>query len=122
MARSLTRTARVARSVRYRRKRRKGEHVCDCQAYDFPHRFGGGACSGRAIVVKQWNKGGWNKTCVRCHARDATAASCQVLEGQESVDECPAWQSYVASHEIRVSRSRLRALARSPRRLHISTT
>jgi hypothetical protein len=101
--------------VRHRRKRRRGELTCVCQAYDFPHRFSGGACTGRSIVVDQWGHGGWNRECARCHCKDKEEIACQVLEGKESVSECPAWQSFIAKNEIRVSLSRLRELARSAR-------
>lgn len=112
-AQSVTRTSQRrtaherARSLRPRRKKRKGEYVCDCKAYGFPHRFGGGACTGRSIVAKQWKASkGWAGPCLKCHCRDREAGLCQALEGQEALNECPALEAFIQQHEIRMYRRR----------------
>ena len=33
---------------------RKGEYTCTCPAYRFPHRFGGGRCSGMWLVWQEF--------------------------------------------------------------------
>lgn len=117
MSKTAARLARGA-TVRRRRKRRRGEYVCECRAYSFPHRFGGGACSGRWIVVKQWKSSqGWCGDCLRCHANDRREVTCQVIEGQEEVAQCPAWQSFVHLHEIRIYGKAGTARNRAPRRV-----
>lgn len=87
-----------------KRARRRGEHVCDCPAYGFPHRFGGGRCRGTAAVDKVWDANYGAGECATCSQADSTDGppECQVLTGRESVNAAPCWQDYVRVHEIKV--------------------
>lgn len=84
------------------RKARRGEYVCRCRAYDFPHRFSGGACDGLRIVEDQWwdNYGGG--ACQACGLNNRTESEpyCEVVMGQEKPRQCPVWQEFVERHEI----------------------
>lgn len=67
--------------------------TCTCEAYDFPHRFGGGRCDGLSIVVKVVG----SSSCHWCHLNNG---GCEVLKGQEHPRECPGVQDYLAYNEI----------------------
>jgi len=69
------------------RKRRPGEFVCDCDAYKFPHRFGGGKCHGSCIVSEHWNLY-WGR--------------CEVDMGLEKEFECRVFQEFVNYNEIKL--------------------
>ena len=87
------------------RPSRPGELVCHCFAYRFPHRFGGGLCTGRNIVTETWNKNWGTGECSDCHCVEEDQQHgklCQVCQGQEQVQSCPAWQDYIAENEIRL--------------------
>lgn len=88
------------------RSPRKGEHVCTCPAYRFPHRFGGGHCSGMWIVVQQWESYYGGGDCRNCNSYNTTehVPYCEVYEGGESVQECPVWQEFVSFNEIRMKK------------------
>lgn len=49
-----------------RRKPRRGEYICTCGAYRFPHRFGSGRCSGYFIAVEQWESHYGSGDCDLC--------------------------------------------------------
>lgn len=85
------------------RKPRKGEYVCTCSAYRFPHRFGGGKCSGFWIVVDQWESYYGTGSCSHCNAYNTTEAVgyCEVVEGNERVDVCSVFDEFINQHEIR---------------------
>jgi hypothetical protein len=88
-----------------RRKRRKGEYVCRCGAYKFPHRMMGGRCNGGALVDDTFNTQMYG-ACRDCMLREeiedfaGPAIKCQVLEGREELQECPALQEFIQYHEI----------------------
>lgn len=75
--------------------RRRHQVTCRCSAYDFPHRFGGGACNGIRIVEE--NCGG--NLCQYCHLMNN---GCEVLKGQESPKECAYVQDFIEFNEIRL--------------------
>jgi len=79
-----------------RRPRRKGEYVCTCHAYRFPHRFGGGRCGGVFLVEERFEP----YTCGRCNLLNE--GQCEVLDGQEDTCECPVWQEFVERNEIKI--------------------
>lgn len=89
-----------------RRKPRKGEHTCRCGAYEFPHRFGGGRCTGVWVAKQQWEKAWGSGECRQCHCcnRNDVVPYCEVVEGQERVTECPVFQDFVQYNEIRYTR------------------
>lgn len=92
----------VAGVTKKRRVRRRGEHTCDCRAYKFPHRFGGGRCEGYHLAQEHWDKyWGHDSTCRNCNNFDDNAHSCEVLNGGESIRTCEIVLEYIAVNEIR---------------------
>lgn len=86
------------------RKQRKGEYICTCSAYAFPHKFGGGRCHGLCIPESYWADHYGTGSCQDCVLLDFVDGlpSCQVIDGLEKVTECPLWQEHVSSYEIRL--------------------
>jgi hypothetical protein len=89
-----------------KRKPRKGEHVCNCYAYRFPHRFGGGNCTGSWIADETWEANyGCGNPCDNCNNLNEDYNGikyCEVYQGQEEIKECPAYQEFVEYNEIKV--------------------
>ena len=84
---------------------RPGEVTCHCFAYRFPHRFGGGHCRGRQIVLEAWARNWGAGPCSDCAnlAHDERwGVLCEVEQGQESEVECPIWQEEVQSSGARL--------------------
>lgn len=85
-----------------RRKPRKGEVVCRCGVYRFPHRQLGGACNGGAFVSTYFDEqmhGG----CRDCHfltRSDDGDIRCEVLDGRDSLLNCPALSDHIRYHSI----------------------
>lgn len=87
-----------------KRKARHGEHTCHCRAYRFPHRFGGGKCTGIHIAGETWEQcwgGGICSTC-NCLRDDHGPKQCDVVNGAESIVECEAYQEFINYHEIKI--------------------
>ena len=85
-----------------KRKPRKGEFVCTCHAYKFPHRFGGGRCNGFFVIDDYWQGHYGGGECTSCNLLcDDGERTCQVVDGQESVTECPVWQDFVQYNGIK---------------------
>jgi len=84
-----------------KRKHRKGEHTCNCTAYNFPHRFGGGKCTGFSIVEAHWSLYyGYHDSCQACDSfKDG---QCDVINGVESFEECEVFQEFINYNEIKV--------------------
>lgn len=83
------------------RKKRKGEHVCRCSAYRFPHRFGGGKCTGFVVVSEHWQTYfGHCDECQTCNSLDSVM--CQVVEGIEKENKCEVFNYFVDNEEIRL--------------------
>lgn len=82
------------------RKTRLGEVVCTCPAYDFPHRFSGGRCTG-AHLAEDYFFGG---DCRDCNYLDESSGyrACQVIDGADAVTECPVWREFVRSNEVKL--------------------
>jgi len=86
---------------RFRKGRRKPtyEVICRCGVYPYPHRFGGGYCSGESLVEFFWNNG----MCGDCKYRGfddwSRAPVCQVLNGREVLIECEQLQEFLRSNE-----------------------
>lgn len=64
------------------RKKRDNEYTCWCSAYGFPHRFGGGRCSGYCIAVETWQHNYGGGECRGCNC--AVEGECQVVNGTEA--------------------------------------
>lgn len=75
--------------------RRRHQHTCNCPAYSFPHRFGGGSCQGHHLVEQ--SLGG--SFCGTCHLNNS---GCEVMKGQEHPRECPAVQDFIQYWEIKL--------------------
>lgn len=89
--------------MKKRRKPRSYEVVCTCGAYKFPHRFGGGKCSGRWVVSQAWEENYGRGDCKDCNLCNTDQGiRCEVLDGQENVDQCPIWQEFVRYNEVRI--------------------
>lgn len=87
-----------------RRRKRKGEYVCDCYAYRFPHRMFGGRCTGQGWVEALWEStygGGECEGCALCY-QEEYARGCEVVDGRERPQECPELQDFIHLHEIKV--------------------
>lgn len=86
------------------RKKRKGEYTCRCDAYRFPHRFGGGSCCGFSVVEETWESNYGQGVCADCHNLNQTeeVPYCEVIVGQERTNLCPAWQEFVNYEEIKI--------------------
>lgn len=83
------------------RKPRKGEYTCRCGAYRFPHRFGGGRCTGIVIAVQTWESNWGRGICSRCNCLNKTdGISCEVIEGIEDVSCCNGFIEFVTDNEI----------------------
>ena len=91
-----------------RRRSRRPQYTCRCGAYHFPHRFGGGRCTGLWIAEEQWEKSWGSGDCRHCLCCNRTEAVpyCEVVVGQEVVEECPVYQEFVHFHEITKKRRR----------------
>jgi hypothetical protein len=83
-----------------KRKRRKGEVVCRCGAYHFPHRMLGGACWAAHIPADTWEKNQGGGVCRDCMLFDKIEHACQVQTGQEPVTMCPEWQEFMRFEEV----------------------
>lgn len=88
------------------RQRRHYEYTCTCGAYRFPHRFGGGRCSGSWVVDQQWENHYGGGDCRNCNSLNKTEdiPYCEVYVGSERVNECPVWQEFVHFNEIRIKK------------------
>jgi hypothetical protein len=88
-----------------KRKPRRGEVVCRCGAYRFPHREMGGRCDGAAYVDQVFTEQMYGD-CRGCHLREYVAEEgatvCQVLNGIESLRECPELQARIDHHGIKL--------------------
>lgn len=74
---------------------RKHQVNCDCMAYDFPHRWGGGKCNGLAIV-------GLNVGGVECSSCNLFNDGCEVLRGLEHPRECIYVLNFMEYNEVKL--------------------
>lgn len=90
---------------RRRRKSRKGEIVCRCRAYRFPHRMMGGSCSGLDFVEEFFSDNSWGE-CRDCRYWSCSdGIECEVVLGLDVAWECPALADYLDRHEVPVPSS-----------------
>lgn len=83
------------------RKSRKGEYICSCNSYKFPHRFGGGKCTGIIIIQNHWNLyWGSDDTCSTCNLNNN--GNCEVLLGLEKETECSIFVEFINYESIRL--------------------
>lgn len=86
-----------------KRKKREGEYTCRCTAYKFPHRFGGGKCTGYVIAKDTWELTYGSGICSTCNCLDESEDSkqCDVINGSEDVSECEAFQEFIHFNDIK---------------------
>lgn len=75
--------------LRSRKRRRHAQITCVCTAYTFPHRLGGGKCSGSEWAASYREV--VNTMCGACNAAYDTYG-CEVADGRESIGECEGYQ------------------------------
>lgn len=78
-------------------KMKRKQYTCRCPAYDFPHRFGGGKCTGISEVQKCWENKIYCRQCIAF-----SDYGCDVINGQEHPRECPYVQDIENQYEIRL--------------------
>jgi len=66
--------------------------TCSCSAYSFPHRIGGGICSGSDWSSSYRETDG--EGCHRCNCL-ASDNACDVTQGAESIAHCEGYQDYL---------------------------
>lgn len=69
--------------------------TCDCMAYEFPHRWGGGKCNGLAIVESKAGGGDCN-SCLLYND------GCEVLRGLEHPRECIYVIEFAEYNEVKL--------------------
>jgi hypothetical protein len=87
------------------RQHRDGECICYCRVYRFPHRFGGGRCSGIWIAEVTWADNYGRGECTNCRLLNENNIGepvCEALEGSESVTLGDCWQGFVNYEEIKI--------------------
>ena len=76
------------------------EVTCNCDAYQYPHRFGGGYCNGFFLVELFWQNG----MCGDCRYKSfddwSNCSTCQVINGREKIIECEQLQEFIRANEI----------------------
>jgi hypothetical protein len=79
-----------------RKRKRRFQITCRCGAYKFPHRLGGGKCSGSD----------WAGSCFLFNSDECGTCNCnnngvcEVATGQESVKECQAVEAaFLSEHD-----------------------
>lgn len=73
-----------------KRKKKRGVQLeCTCLAYPFPHRLGGGRCSGEEWAAHQrmW---GDSRVCITCPENEGH--TCAPAEGRESIKYCEIYR------------------------------
>jgi hypothetical protein len=82
------------------RRHRPYEWTCRCSVYSFPHRFGGGDCTGRYLTYHAWDNNSQGHPCISCACNEGD--TCSVADGREDIKMCEVWQEYVRYREIRI--------------------
>lgn len=78
-------------------RKKRFQVTCFCDAYEFPHRFGGGKCNGFNIVESCFNS---RSLCIHCNL--FSISGCEVLNGLESTKECPAVHDFLNYNEVKL--------------------
>lgn len=87
------------------RRSRKGEVICNCNAYKFPHRMCGGRCIGSEFIEEFFNDNAWGE-CRQCnHLCMDNGLDCAVLLRVEDFWECPALAEFLDRHEVPVPKT-----------------
>ena len=70
----------------------KDQVTCVCSAYPFPHRIGGGQCTGTEWSASYMEVDSANCQTCNCNTQDG---SCDVANGAESFKECEGYMDYL---------------------------
>ena len=97
------------------RKARKGEEVCECAAYRFPHRLFGGKCAFGTWVAGYFDLS--KRECRNCMNFDPMEMDCQCCSGVESPIHCPELRDYIRYGGITLYGAALRSFNRAQRKL-----
>ena len=91
-----------------RKRDRSKDLTCTCDAYEFPHRFGGGRCDGKHVVCDYWNAHMGSGDCTDCHSLVNDTINynlyCEVEAGQEDRLQCPVLQEFLHFNEQKLKR------------------
>lgn len=84
-------------ATRRRKRDRSKEVVCRCPAYRFPHRCGGGRCTGDewAEAYRIYN----GELCERCNCYQGRGSMCDVSGGLEGIEHCEGYQEAIRTNE-----------------------
>ena len=88
------------------KKTKRIQVTCNCSAYEFPHRIGGGNCTGSEWASSYF--GVIREACSMCNclnsgesgAQGERSGTCDVAEGIESVKMCEAYQEHLHDQPI----------------------
>lgn len=72
-----------------RRKRKDPRPICDCDAYNFPHKIGG-KCKGRAFLEFYFYCD--TSICNECNCYNEDVHCCDALYGKESIKEAECYR------------------------------
>jgi hypothetical protein len=87
-----------------RKRFRKGrkpfyEVTCECEAYSYPHRFGGGYCNGWSLVNLIWNNGMCGDCSMKYYDDWRGCPECYVANGSEKLEQCEQLQEFLRRNE-----------------------
>ena len=85
-----------------KRRKRKGELVCHCRAYKFPHRLLGGRCTGRGWVFAFFEEQASGTCRGYRYLYFDDGFQCEVCDGREPPHECPEFSDFLARNEVTV--------------------
>lgn len=71
--------------------------TCICKAYKFPHRVGGGKCSGSEWVESYLML--YGECCQHCNYFRGVN-QCDVIDGRECIEECDAYQQELRNSQL----------------------
>lgn len=81
---------------------KRNDYTCRCDAYNFPHRFGGGKCSEYNFVQIFWAKFyGWTSACADCNSFVREEQRCEVLDGGNKPKWCEALIEFKDEHGLK---------------------
>ena len=82
---------------------RKGEFVCNCDVYKFPHRFYGGRCRGDWIPISVWHENYGGGICKTCNMNND--GFCAVVEDLDESVEGDCFMDFVHYNGITINKA-----------------
>lgn len=83
-----------ARKRKARANRNDQRPICDCSAYNFPHKIGG-KCTGKAFAEFHFYNDKSQCEFCNCCNDDRTPKTCDVVDGTESISEAECYRDAV---------------------------